>query len=211
MTLSEVAIKRPVFTTMMMLALVVLGYTAYTSLAVEEMPQVDFPYVTVQTVYKGAAAETIETEVSKKIEDAVNQISGVRNITSRSQEGYSLVFIEFQLEKNPFEAANDVREKVAGIRSDLPEAIDEPVVSQFDPQARPVLSLTISGARPPREVTELAKNLIKKRLETIPGVGQVLLIGGSEREVLDIAESGTDGIVRRQRERCSERHRGSQS
>ncbi|MEW6050586.1 MAG: efflux RND transporter permease subunit [Candidatus Zixiibacteriota bacterium] len=184
MTLSEVAIKRPVFTTMMMLALVVLGYTALTSLAVEEMPKVDFPYVTVQTVYPGAAAETIETEVSKRIEDAVNQISGVRNITSRSQEGYSLVFIEFQLEKDVYDAANDVREKVAGIRGDLPEEIEEPVVSQYDPQARPVLSLTVSGSRPAREITELAKNLIKKRLETVTGVGQVLLIGGSEREVL---------------------------
>ncbi|MFZ1685112.1 MAG: efflux RND transporter permease subunit [Candidatus Zixiibacteriota bacterium] len=184
MTLSEVAVKRPVFTTMMMLALVVLGLTSYQSLSVEEMPEVEFPYVTVQTIYKGAAAETMETEVSKKIEDAVNQISGVRNITSRSQEGYSLVFIEFKLEKDAYEAANDVREKVAGIRSDLPEAIEEPVVSQFDPQARPVLSLTVSGARTPREITELAKNLIKKRLETVSGVGKVELIGGSEREIL---------------------------
>lgn len=184
MTLSDVAIRRPVFTTMMMLALVVLGYTAYQALSVEEMPEVDFPYVTVQTIYQGAAAETIETEVSKKIEDAVNQIAGVRNITSRSQEGYSLVFIEFELEKDPAEAANDTREKVAGIRGDLPEDIEEPVVSQFDPRARPVLSLTVSGARPAREITDLAKYYIKRRLETVPGVGQVQLIGGLEREVL---------------------------
>jgi hydrophobe/amphiphile efflux-1 (HAE1) family protein len=184
MKLSEVSIKRPVFTVMMMAALVVTGIFSYTSLSVEMFPKMDFPYVTVQTIYKGGAAETIETQVTKKIEDAVNQISGIRHIQSRSNEGYSLVIVEFQLEKDVFEASNDVREKVAGIRSDLPDEIEEPVVSQFDPTLEPILSVAISGERSPKEITELAKNVIKKRLESIPGVGSVTMVGGSEREIL---------------------------
>ncbi len=183
MKLSDVAIKRPVFTTMMMLALVVLGLFSLDSLSVEQMPKVDFPFVTVVTVYRGAAAETIESQVTKKIEDAVNQISGVREIISRSREGYSLVFAQFELEKSGFEAANDVREKVAGIRADLPNDIEEPAVSQFDPEARAVISVAVFGQRSPKEITEFTKNTIKKRLETIHGVGSVSLIGGSEREI----------------------------
>lgn len=183
MKLSEVAIARPVFTTMMMAALLVLGLFSYTELPVEMFPKVDFPFTTVVTIYPGASPETVETELSKRIEDVVNEISGVRNIYSQSREGYSLVFVEFQLEKNSFEATNEVREKVAGIRGDLPDDIEEPVVSSYDPQSEPILSITVSGKRTPREVTEFAKNTIKRRLETLPGVGSVELIGGLEREI----------------------------
>ncbi len=183
MKLSDVAISRPVFTTMMMGALLVLGAFAYMALSVEMFPKVDFPFVTVVTVFPGASAESVETDISKRIEDAVNQISGVRNIVSQSKEGYSLVFIEFQLEKNGFEASNEVREKVAGIRADLPDDVEEPVVSQYDPESEPIISLAISGQRSPREITTLAKDVIKKRLETISGVGSVQLVGGSEREI----------------------------
>jgi HAE1 family hydrophobic/amphiphilic exporter-1 len=169
---------------MMMLALVVVGYSSYTGLSVDEMPDVDFPYTVVQTIYSGASAESMETDVTKRIEDAVNQISGVRHITSQSREGYSLVIVEFQLEKDGMEATNDVREKIAGIRNDLPEEIDEPIVSQYDPTAAPIISISISGQRSPKDITEIAKNRIKKRLESVQGVGAVELIGGSEREIL---------------------------
>jgi hydrophobe/amphiphile efflux-1 (HAE1) family protein len=183
MKLSEVAISRPVFTTMMMLALLVLGIFSWSDLSVDMYPKVDFPFVTVVTIYKGGSAETIETEVSKKIEDVVNQISGVRNITSQSREGYSLIFIEFELEKSGFEASNEVREKVAQIRRDLPDEADEPVISQYDPESAPIISVAISGRRPAKEITEFVKNNIKKRLESISGVGSVKLVGGAEREI----------------------------
>jgi len=183
MKLSEVAIRRPVFTTMMMLALLVMGLFSWSELSVEMFPKIDFPFVTVTTIYPGGSAETIETDVSKKIEDAANQISGVRNIYSQSREGYSLVFVEFNLEKNGFEASNEVREKVAQIRSNLPDDIEEPVVSQYDPASEPMMSVAISGRRSLRDITEFVKNKIKKRLETISGVGSVNLVGGAEREI----------------------------
>ncbi len=183
MKLSEVAIKRPVFTVMMMGALLVMGLFSLTSLPVEEFPNIDFPFVVIQTVMKGASAESMENDVSKKIEDVVNQVSGVRSITSSSEEGYSLVFIEFELEKKSYEASNDVREKVAGIRGDLPDEIEEPIVSTYDPSSQPILYIAVSGQRTPKEITEFTKNFIKKRLETVSGVGSVQLIGGSEREI----------------------------
>lgn len=184
MKLSDVSVARPVFVTMMMLALVVLGYFSYTGLSVDMMPDVDFPFTVVQTVYPGASAESMETDITKKIEDAVNQISGVRHITSQSREGYSLVIIEFRLEKDGMEATNDVREKIAGIRNELPDNIEEPIVSQYDPTAQPIISIAVSGKRTPKDITEIAKNRVKKRLESVQGVGAVELIGGSEREIL---------------------------
>jgi len=183
MKLADISIKRPVFATMMIGALVVLGVFSYTELSVDLLPEMDFPIATVVTVYPGASAETIESEVTKKIEDAVNEVSGIRHITSRSLEGYSLVIIEFELERKAIEATQDVREKISGIRADLPEDIEEPVISQFDPMAIPILSIAISGERSPKDITELVKNVIKERLESISGVGSVTLVGGQEREI----------------------------
>ncbi|MBU8934663.1 MAG: efflux RND transporter permease subunit [candidate division Zixibacteria bacterium] len=184
MKLSEISVKRPVFATMMISALVVLGLFSYYQLSVDLFPDVDFPITVVQTIYPGAAAETVETEVSKKIEDVINQISGVRHITSRSQEGFSLIVIEFEMYKGGFESTQEVREKVAGVRAELPDEVEEPLIQNWDPDAQPILSLAVSGERPAREVTELAKNVIKKRLETIQGVGNIELSGGQEREIL---------------------------
>jgi hydrophobe/amphiphile efflux-1 (HAE1) family protein len=183
MKISEISIKRPVFATMMILALLVLGWFSYTDLPVEMFPDIDFPFVVVQTIYPGASAETIETDVTKKIEEAVNQIAGIRNVQSRAQEGYTYTFIEFELEVDGAVAAQDVREKVAGIRADLPDDIEEPVISQFDVGAGTVLDITVAGQRPPKEVTRIAKDRIKPRLETVSGVGSVELVGGSEREI----------------------------
>lgn len=183
MKLAEISIKRPVFATMMIGALLVLGIFSYSELSVDLFPEIDFPIATVTTVYPGASAETVESEVTKVIEDAVNEVAGIRHITSRSREGYSLVIIEFELERKGIEATQDVREKISAIRAQLPEDIEEPVVSQFDPSAIPILSITVAGNRPAREVTELVKNTVKKRLESISGVGSVTLIGGQEREI----------------------------
>ncbi len=183
MKLSEISVRRPVFATMMIGALLVLGAFSYTELPVEMFPEIDFPFVVVQTIYPGASAEAVETEVTEKLEEAVNQINGVRHIQSSSSEGYSLLVVEFQLEIEGVIASQDVREKVSGIRSSLPEAIEEPIVSQFDPNALAVISLALSGSRSAREITQLAKDVIKPRLEPISGVGAVRLIGESEREI----------------------------
>jgi len=183
MKLSEIAVARPVFTTMMMAALLVLGAFSYSELSVDLFPNIDFPITTVQTTYKGASAETIETEVTTKIEDAVNQISGIKDIQSQSREGYSLVIVQFELEKNGYQGTQEVREKLAGIRADLPDDIDEPIVQNYDPSAQPILSLAVFGDRPPREITQITKDIVKKRLETVSGVGSVDLVGGQEREI----------------------------
>jgi len=168
---------------MMIIALVVLGYASFNEMSVDLMPEVNFPFVTVLTVYPGAGAEAVETEVTKKIEDAINPISGVKHITSSSQEGYSFVFAEFVLQKDPLSAAQEVREKVSAIRGDLPKDIEAPVVARYDPESSPIMSLTVTGQRPFKEITTLAKDEIQKRLESIPGVGAVGLVGGFEREV----------------------------
>jgi HAE1 family hydrophobic/amphiphilic exporter-1 len=168
---------------MMILALVVLGYSSFTDMNVDLMPEVDFPFVIVQTFYPGAGAEAVETDVTKTIEDATNPISGVKHISSSSQEGYSLVVVQFMLEKNSMEAAQEVREKVSAIRDQLPEDIEEPVISRYDPDSEPIISLTISGERPLREITDYVKDDIQKTLEAIPGVGAVTLVGGFEREI----------------------------
>ena len=153
MKLAEISIKRPVFATMMIGALLVLGAFSYSELSVDLFPEIDFPITTIQTIYPGASAEAVETEVTKKIEDAVNEVSGIRHITSQSRESFSLVIIEFELERKGIEATQDVREKIAGIRADLPQDIEEPVVSQFNPTAQAVMSIAVSGQRPAREVT----------------------------------------------------------
>ncbi|NOY87761.1 MAG: efflux RND transporter permease subunit [FCB group bacterium] len=184
MKLSEISIKRPVFATMMIGTLLVIGIFSYFELSVQLFPNVDFPFVVVQTIYKGGSAETVETEVTKKIEEAVNAISDIKHITSTSKEGYSLIIIEFKLNKDVNVAAQEVREKVAGIRAELPDEIDEPIVTQFNPTSKPVISLVISGKRPLKAITQIAKDKIKPRLEVISGVGSVDIIGGFEREIL---------------------------
>ena len=183
MKLADISIRRPVFTTMMVIALIVLGYSSYRQMNIDLMPDIDFPFVIVQTMYSGASAEAVETDVSKPIEDAINPIEGVKHITSYSQEGYSLIFAEFVLEKDGQVAAQEVREKVVAIRDDLPDDIDEPVIARFDPSSEPIISVTVSGERSLRDITQYSKDEIQKRLEAIPGVGAVTLIGGYEREI----------------------------
>ncbi len=184
MKISDISIRRPVFATMMISALLVLGWFSYNSLSVEMFPKMDFPFVVVQTVYPGASAETIETDVTRKIEEAINQVSGIRNMQSTAQEGYTLTFIEFNLEVDGKLAAQDVREKVAGIRGDLPEDIEDPIISQFDVMGNSMMSITVSGRRTERQITQLVKDYIKPRLEAVSGVGSVEVIGGKEREIL---------------------------
>ncbi len=184
MFLSDLSIRRPVFAAVMMLALVTLGLFSYVRLAIEMEPDVEFPVVTVTTVYRGASPETIEREVTRRIEEAVNPISGVKNLSSESKEGVSLVVIEFYLEYRVNEVAEEVRTKIAAIRGEMPLEIEDPIIQKMDLQGFPVLSLAVrSDSLPPREISELAERKIKRRLENLPGVGKVELVGTSKREI----------------------------
>lgn len=182
--LSGVAIRRPVFTSMIMLGLVVLGLFALRGLPIDQYPDIEIPVVTVTTVYPGASPETIEREVSERMEQAFNPVQGVDGITSISLEGVSQIIIEFDLDRDSDDAANDVRAKIATVRADLPADIEEPLVQTFDPSAQPIVSLAVSsGTTPIQALTSLADEDIRRTLEAVPGVGEVQLAGGLAREI----------------------------
>ena len=183
MNLPDVSIKRPVFATMMVSALVVLGAFSYFRLGVDLFPNVDIPIVTVNTKLRGASPEEIETSITKPIEEAVNTISGIDEMNSTSFEGVSQVVVAFKLEKNVDVGAQEVRDKVNGVIGELPQGTDNPIIQKFDPGATPVMSVVVSGRAPLREITELAKKKIKEPLETVGGVGRIVMIGGREREI----------------------------
>ncbi len=182
--LSGVAIRRPVFTAMIMLGLVTLGIFSYKRLPIDQFPAIDFPIVTVQTTYPGASAEAVEREVTRRMEEAFNPVEGVKNITSVSLEGISQVIIEFELTRKSDEAAQDVRSKIETIRGDLPTDIDPPIVQKLDPSAQPILSLALSSSTLPMvDLTSLADETLRRRLEAVSGVGEVRIAGGAAREV----------------------------
>ncbi len=191
MWFTRVSLQNPVFATMVMLAFVVLGLFSYQRLKVDQFPNVDFPVVVVVTDYPGASPEVVESEVSKKIEEAVNSIAGINALTSRSYDNQSVVVIEFQLHIDGRKAADDVREKVAGMRASLRTEVKEPRVLRFDPSSRAIWSLAVlpdgqsaKGAPPsPVELTNWADQVLKKRLENVRGVGAVTLVGGTKREI----------------------------
>src|SRR3954471_24192547 len=190
MWFTRVSLRNPVFATMLMLALVVLGVFSYQRLQVDQFPNIDFPVVVVITEYPGASPEIVESEVSKKVEEAVNSIAGINALTSRSYEGQSVVIIEFQLYIDGRKAADDVREKVASVRPVFRAEVKEPRVLRFDPASRPIWSLAVlpdtrGGARAmdPVELTNWADQVLKKRLENVRGVGSVTLVGGTKREI----------------------------
>ncbi|MDO8665811.1 MAG: efflux RND transporter permease subunit, partial [Gemmatimonadales bacterium] len=184
MFLSNLSIKRPVFATMMMLALVVLGAFSFRRLGLDNLPDVQFPFVLVQTRYPGASPEAVERELTKRIEEAVNTVQGVKKIESSSVEGFSSIFIEFQLETNVMNAQNDVRSKIEEIKLELPEDADPPIVSRYDPSQRPIVTLSLAGQGwAMRDLTRLATETIKRRIENVNGVGNVKVVGGLEREI----------------------------
>jgi HAE1 family hydrophobic/amphiphilic exporter-1 len=184
MFLSDLSIKRPVFATMLMLALVTLGLFSLRRLALENMPDVEFPFLIVQTVYPGASPEAVEREVSKRIEEAINPVNGVKNIESSSVEGSSLIFVEFELDTDVDVAQNDVRSKIEELKRLLPEDVETPVVSQFDFNSAPIVTLALSGEGwAMRDLTRLATETIKRRIENVSGVGNVTVVGGLEREI----------------------------
>ena len=184
MFLSNLSIKQPVFATMMMVALAVLGLTSYRQLNVDQFPNVEFPVVTVTTTYPGASPETVEREVTKKVEEAINTVQGIKHVESTSQEGLSNIVILFRLEVSTQVAVQDIRGKVAAIRGDLPREIEEPIVQRIDPNALPIISIAVNApGLTPQAATDLADKVIKRRLENVSGVGAVSLVGESKREV----------------------------
>jgi len=181
--LAALSVRRPIFATVLILSLTVIGVFAFTLLGVDRFPKVDIPTVVVTTVQPGAAPEQIETEVTDKIEEAVNTISGIDELRSTSSEGVSLVMIGFLLDKDTNVAAQEVRDKVNAILPNLPRTIQQPRVDRFDPDASPVLSIALTAAKPVREVTEYADKVLRRQLESVSGVGQVLVLGGRQRQI----------------------------
>ncbi|MBL8239795.1 MAG: efflux RND transporter permease subunit [Bryobacterales bacterium] len=181
--LAEICIKRPVFATMLILMLVVLGLDAYRKLGVDLFPKVEFPIVTVTTTLRGASPEEVETQLSKRIEEAVNTVSGIDELQSMSAEGLSRVIITFVLDKDAEIAAQEVRDKVSTILGQLPNDAEPPVVEKLATDASPIINIVVSANRDLREITKLVDDRIKKDIETINGVGQIRFIGERERQI----------------------------
>ena len=195
MWFTRVSLHNPVFATMVMLAIVVLGLFSYQRLQVDQYPSIDFPVVVITAEYPGASPEIVESEVTKKIEEGVNAIAGISALTSRSYEGQSVVIVEFQLHIDGRKAAEDVREKVALLRPLLRTEVKEPRVLRFDPSSRAVWSLAVLPDVTPGkdnlkapvlsdvELTNWADQVLRKRLENVRGVGSVTVVGGTKREI----------------------------
>jgi HAE1 family hydrophobic/amphiphilic exporter-1 len=193
MWFTQVSLRNPVFATMVMLALVVLGLFSFQRLKIDQFPNIDLPVVVVTTEYPGASPEIIESEVSKKIEEAVNSTAGISALTSRSYEGMSVIIVEFELTVNGRKAADDVREKVSNVHPFLRPEVKESRILRFDPASRPIWSLAVvtdkaslpAGVKPLSQVemTNWADQFLKKRLENVRGVGSVVLVGGTKREI----------------------------
>ncbi len=183
MSIWDICIRRPVFTTMLVMGPVVLGIASYSRLGVELFPNVDIPVVVVTTTLKGASVDEMESAVTKPVEEAVNTVSGIDELRSTTREGLSQIVVGFKLEKNGDIAAQELRDKMSILYSQLPVGTDQPKVEKFNLDATPVITVAISGRRSLREITEIAKKLIKEDLEAVSGVGAVVLVGGQTRAI----------------------------
>ena len=184
MFLSDLSIKQPVLATMLAVSLVTLGIYSYNQLAIDQFPDVEIPVLTVQTEYTGASPETVEREVTKRIEEALNTISGVRHIESVTTEGYSSVAVEFHLGVKIANAQQDAQSKINAIRADFPKDIKEPVIQRIDFNAQAIVSVAVeSTSADIKALSSIAEKVIKKRVETVSGVGQVTLVGLARREI----------------------------
>ena len=181
--LAEVCLRRPVFASMLILSMVVVGAVGYFKLGVDRFPSVDLPTVSIRTSLPGASPAEVEAQVSQRIEEAVNTIEGIKELRSISSSGSSFVIVTFELDRNIETAANDVRDRVASVLRDLPDETDPPIISKLDNDQSPILTLALSGDRSARELTELADKVAKVQLERSSGVGQVEVVGGVERAI----------------------------
>jgi hydrophobic/amphiphilic exporter-1 (mainly G- bacteria), HAE1 family len=181
--LAALCVKRPVFAWVLVLSLTVVGLFAFGQLGVDRFPNVDVPTISVTTRLAGAAPEQIETEVTDKIEEAVNTISAIDTLTSTSSEGISQVVVSFKLEKDADIAAQEVRDRVNRIMPQLPRTVLQPTVEKLDFTAAPVITVAVTADKPVRDITEFADRVLRRRLESSDGVGQVVVIGGRKRQV----------------------------
>jgi HAE1 family hydrophobic/amphiphilic exporter-1 len=182
--LANISVRRPVFATVLILLMVVVGVVGYSTLGVDKFPKVDFPMVTIATEYDGASPSAVETDVTQKVEEAVNTVNGLDTLTSTSTEGMSFVVAKFQLEIDPDQAVQDINEKINGILDELPDG-SQPEVKKSDPDAAPVLVLSVKGPEglATRELTRFADKQIKQRLERVMGIGQITILGGQDRQI----------------------------
>src|SRR4029453_2061121 len=178
-----VFVRRPVFTTMLLTSLVVLGLASFAQLGVDIFPKVDLPTITITTRLPGASPEEIESQITKPLEEVINTISGLDELRSSTIEGQSQIFATFVLERNVQEAANDVREKVGTVLARLPVGTESPIVEKVDPDSSPVMAVVVSGRRSAREITEIADKRVKRALETVKDVGAITLGGDRTREI----------------------------
>jgi hydrophobic/amphiphilic exporter-1 (mainly G- bacteria), HAE1 family len=195
--LSDVSIRRPVFATMMIVALFVFGLLAYPRIGVDLFPEAEFPIVTVVVVYPGGDPETMESKVADPIEEELRSLAGIDMLTSRSVEGLTQVIIQFELEVQVDQALQEVRDKVAALENELPAGIEPPLVQKFDIGAAPIMGLAVSGAIPAGELADIADD-VKERIERVTGVGGVDLVGNQEREIqilVDPAKLTTFGLT----------------
>ncbi len=183
MILSDTAIRRPVFTTMVIGAIVVFGWISFGKLGIDLFPRVEFPVVTVVSVLPGADPETVETTVTDPVEEAVSTISGIKHLRSTSSDGVSQVVVEFELEKDVDVAYQEIQAKLGTIRSELPKDLEDPSVEKFDVDSSPILAIVVSGDMPLKQLTYLARKVVKERIQRQPNVGQVKLVGGRERKI----------------------------
>ena len=183
MILSKMAVTRPVLTTVMVAAILVLGLFSYFRLVVDLFPEVDFPFVTVTTIYPGAGPEEVESQISKRIEDAVSTIAGIKRMDSINRESLSMIFIEFKLGVDQDQAGIDVKEKVEQILNQLPQSAEKPQVAKFDFRALPIINLALTGPQSLRELYEVADKQVRDAVSQAPGVASVSIVGGRKREI----------------------------
>ena len=184
MWLTRISVKYPVFTIMMMFCLMVLGLASWQRMGVEEFPDVDFPFVVVYTNYPGASPESVESEITKKLEDQINTISGLKQVISQSSEGLSTVIVEFNLDVSSSVAAQDIRDKIAPVTAQFRDEIDDPIVERYDPTASAIMSIVFeSKDMSLRDLSSYLNQRIVPQLRTVPGVGTVNLLGDAQRQI----------------------------
>lgn len=194
----SIFIKRPIMATMIIMAMIVFGLFSFLELGVDLFPKIEFPNVIITTDLTGASPEEVETEITKRIEEAVNTISGIDELISYSYEGRSQIVTQFVLEKDVNVAAQEVRDRINRVLNDLPEGTKTPVVEKFDFSGAPIVQVVVSGDMPMREMAKLVRKRVKENLETVQGVGDIRIVGTQEREihlVIDPARLSGHGLT----------------
>jgi len=186
MWITKISIRQPVFASMVMVALMVLGIFSYRGLGVEAMPNVDFPFAAIEVVYPGASPEAVENDITRPIEDIVNTVSGVKTIRANSWEGKAGVYIEFELSTNMDRAMQDMRDKIALVRPKFPREAKEPFIARSEGENdQPIVSLSFtSDKRSLRDLSTMTEQILAKRFQGVPGVGQVRTFGTTKRQML---------------------------